>query len=231
MRPTHLLVAGLLACPQLVAAQQAPVAADRRPWVIVVYLGSSSGGPARDLEAAMSAGGYTQPFGGCDFLLCVPETPSPSAYSHANPLVLSISRRLRAPYAAELLIGQAASGTVSGRREDRQLHIEYGGTFVAPLVAIRRGSSSFGAGPALLRGGWTYHDTSDGRESRETTNTLGWIGHATVGVPIGSVLRLQATGQYRGFGTTTVRGGRGGFPAARVNGSHWYAAGGLGVTL
>ena len=231
-----LLMLCLLALAERAVAQRPLDGEGQRRVTVAVYLGGSSGGPARDVEAAMVAGGYTVPFGGCDFLLCVPETPSPSSYSHANPLALSVSYRLHARYAVELLIGQGASGTVSGRREDEQLLIEYGGTFVAPLVSLQLGRAHVGLGPALLRGAWTYSNSSDGREARERTNALGWIGSAAVEIPIRSRLALRATGQYRGFGTTTVRGRRCGgvgtaLPSARVRGTHSYFAGGVAVRL
>ena len=223
MRVAVLLLAWTLIARSAVHAQSL-IAPGRGQWTIAVYLGSSSGGPSRDLEAAMVSGGYTDPFGGCDIFICVPESPSPSAYSHANPLLLSIRYRMRGPYGAELLVGQSASGTVSGRRESEILNVEYGGTLIAPVASVGSRKFQLGIGPALLRGSWTYHNTSDGSRSRESSSTLGWLGMSTLALPIGPVFQVQATAQYRGFGDARVRG-------ARINGAHWYVAAGVGIAM
>jgi hypothetical protein len=206
-----------------VYAQSSVAASGRGRWTVAVYLGSSSGGPSSDLEATMVSGGYTDPFGGCDIFGCIPESPSPSSYSHANPLLLSLRYRVDGPYGAELLIGQSAAGTVSGRRQSEFLDIEYGGTLVAPVASIGARRVQVGLGPAFLRAHYHYR-TMNGSTTGESSTSLGWLGTATVAWPIGPVFQLQGTGQYRAFGDARVRG-------AQVSGAHWYFAGGLGVTM
>lgn len=224
MRPSYLVAISLLSASSAAHGQASRPAYDNGRLSLAVYLGSFSGGPSRDLAASMKAAGYTDPFGGCSFLICVPESPSPSAYSHANPLLLSIRYRVLSQSGLELLFGQSASGMVSGNRRGEHLNIEYGGTVVAPVATVGGRRLYGGLGPALLRGHWTYQNSADGSESRESTITLGWIGTGTVVLPIGRVFQAHGTGQYRGFGDARVRHG----PAG---GSHWYVAGGVGISL
>lgn len=231
------LVTSVLLCatwlPPMAIAQAPPASDALRRWAVSVYLGASAGGPARDLEVAMSGGGYTEPFGGCTpFFGCVPESPSPASYSHHNPWLLSIRYRARGAYGAELLLGQTSTGTTSGRRQGQTLDIEYGGTVVAPLASIGTPHLRAGIGPALLQSRWNYRDSGDGSQDRVTRNTLGWIGNAALGLPIGASFEAGVTGQYRGFGATTVGPSPSGAPtlgAASVRTAHWYAAGGVGV--
>lgn len=203
--------------------QSSVSASGRGRWTVALYLGSTSGGPSADLEAAMVSGGYTDPFGGCDIFGCFPESPSPSAYSHANPLLLSLRYRVRGLYGVELLVGQSAAGTVSGRRQSEFLDIEYGGALVAPVASIGTRRLQLGLGPALLWGHWNYR-TMNGSTSRESSTSLGWIGEATVAWPLGPMFQIQGTGQYRGFGDARVRG-------ASASGAHWYVAAGVGMTI
>jgi hypothetical protein len=230
-----LLALCALRLPTAASGQANPASRDLDRWAVAVYLGSASGGPAPDLEAAMTASGYTDPFGGCTpFFGCVPESPSPSSYSHANPWLLSIRYRARGAYGTELLLGQSSSGRTSGNRQSERLSIEYGGTILAPLAAAGTRHLRLGMGPALLRGNWNYRDSGDGSQEQLTTHTFGWIGNAALGVPLWSRFELGVTGQYRSFGRTTVGPSPSTSPslaAATVRTTHWYAAGGIGLTF
>lgn len=235
MRPFRHLALFLIGIPSLLAGQAPGTIQSGQRWAMSLSLGSSAGGPTRGLEAAMVSGGYTEPFGGCSpFVGCIPETPSPTSYSHANPWLLGVRYRVRGNYAAELLIGQPSSGSTSGNRAGEHLDIDYGGTLIAPVGSLGLEHVRIGLGPALLRGDWDYRNAMTGASERVKTHTLGWVGSATLRLPVGPILDVQVTGQYRGFGTTEVRPHRGsssGFPAARVNASHSYVAGGLGIAF
>ena len=202
---------------------------DRRLWSVAVYLGSSSSGAAGGLEAAMIANGYTEPFGGCSpFLGCVPESPSPSSYSHANPWLITARYDAREHMGVEMVLGQSAAGTTSGNRQGQALNVEYGGVVAAPLASLGTRRIRAGIGPAMLRSHWTYRNTSDGSSSQVATTSLGWLGSVTASLPVGSRLELRLTGQHRGFGSTTVRPAAP-FPRATVRPTHTYVAGGVGL--
>ncbi|MFN2565112.1 MAG: hypothetical protein ABR499_08910 [Gemmatimonadaceae bacterium] len=234
--PIAYVLAFCVSClPSVATGQAAAIPRDLRRWGVALYLGSSVGGPASDLESAMTAGGYTEPFGGCDpFFGCVPQSPSPSSYSHANPWLLSIRYRARGPFGVELLLGQASAGTTSGRRSGETLDIEYGGSVAAPLASVGTPYLRVGVGPALLRSRWDYRDSNDGSKDRVTTRAFGWIGNAAFAVPLWSSFEVSVIGQYRGFGATRVGPSPSGAPtlaAATVRSAHFYAAGGLGMTF
>jgi hypothetical protein len=114
------------------------------------------------------------------------------------------------------------------------LDIDYGGTIFAPLALAGTRHVRVGIGPGLLRSHWTYRSLSRGTLDRTTTRTFGWIGNAALAVPLGFGFEIGVTGQYRGFGATTVGpspSGSAPLAAAPVRSAHSYVAAGLGLTF
>lgn len=198
---------------------------------VAVYVGSTASATARDLETAMRSAGYTQEFGGCDpFFGCVPTRPSPESYSHANPSLFAIRYAVTERYGFELLIGGSATGTTSGRSTTETIDLGYGGKVLAPMLSAGSSGARVSGGPALLLANWSY-SSPDGNSERVKTISLGWVGGATVRLPIVSRLYLEGTAQYRGFTSPTVRPSQPGRPAGRARVSHSYLGLGIGVAL
>lgn len=232
MRWSPVTLASWIAVSFASAAQAQVIRTETHRWTVTAYLGGFTGGPAEDIETALRSAGYTDNFGGCGFLGCFPEIASPESYSHANPALLSIRRHLDRGFAMELLLGQAASGHASGRKGDSIVAVDYGGSFGAFLWSVGSRSVRLAAGPALFRGNWTYGNTADGSEDRASGSSLGFVGSAGFGIPLGSRFSLDLSGQYRGFGKVSVRAPNLQVPVIRefeASPSHWYFGAGVGL--
>jgi hypothetical protein len=229
---TCLLVA--VAAGEALAQSSAGTPGTGPRFAIAVYVGNATSGTARDLESAMRSAGYTQNFGGCGFLICVPTRPSPESYSHANPYLFSLRYAIGRYYGVEALFGGAAQGTTSGRSSSEILNVFYGGTVFAPMLSAGVPRFRVGVGPALLRANWDYHSAdppSDGATQRVRTTSLGWIAGATARLPFGKTFFVEGTAQHRGFSSPTVRPSRPGRPSGPASVSHSYVALGVGVAI
>lgn len=221
----------LLALFNTTAGAQPPAPATSR-WSVAVHVGSFRGGPGDDLVAGLRSAGYTDNFGGCDMFGCWPQSPSPEQYSHANPAMLGVRRQLGKDFAIEVLFGQGASGQASGRRGSTILNLDYGASVYGLLGAIEQPGWRLLAGPALVRGGWTWRNTSDGSSDHSSTTAAGVIAGAGIKIPIGSWFLIEGSGQYRVFGKSRVREPRLTVPAVAsfdAGMSHSYLGIGAGL--
>ena len=234
---SHLIVAACLALARdTVRAQQdsARAAPLNARWVLSVFLGATSGGPSPDADAAMRAGGYTTSFGGCSIFGCVPESPSPASYTHANPILISVRGPLRpARLGLEFFVDQGSKWSTEGRRADRVVRMDYGGTFGAATVTLNAPRVRVGVGPMFLRGWWHYLDTSNGDHDEQKFTRVGLLGSAGVSVPMGPRVILEGIAQYRAFPATRVRSSSIAPDMSSFDAkfSHAYLAAGVGLRL
>ena len=202
-------------------------------WVLSVFLGGTNGGPSPDADAAMRAGGYTTAFGGCSIFGCVPESPSPASYTHANPILISVRGPLRpARLGAEFFVDQGSKWSTEGRRADRVVRMDYGGTFGAATVTLNAPRVRVGVGPMFLRGWWHYLDTSNGDHDEQKFTRVGLLGSAGVSLPVGPRVVLEGIVQYRAFParirSSSIASNMSSFDAKF---SHAYLAAGVGLRL
>src|SRR5687767_12978207 len=95
MRKQFALTWTLMAALGTHATAQSETSIRKPKFTISAIVGNTKSATARDLEDAMRSAGYTEDFGGCDpFLGCIPPTPSPDSYSHANPSLLAMQYAL-----------------------------------------------------------------------------------------------------------------------------------------
>lgn len=203
-------------------------------WVLSVFLGMTKGGPSSDANAAMRAGGYTTPFGGCSFFGCVPAWPSPESYTHANPMLISVRGPWRPPrLGLEFFVDQGAKWSTEGRRADRVVRMDYGGTFGAATATLTAPRVRLGVGPMFLRGWWYYLDTSNGDHDEQTFTRLGLLGSAGASLPIGPRIVLEGNAQYRALPATRIRGSSIAPDLSSFDAqfSHAYLAVGVGLRL
>lgn len=182
----------------------------------------------------MRAGGYTTPFGGCSTSGCVPESPSPASYTHANPMLVSMRGPLRAPHLGlELFVDQGAKWSTEGRRVDRVVHMDNGGTFGAATITLTSSRFRVGAGPMFLRGWWHYLDTSNGDHDEQTFSRVGLLGAAGASLPIGPRIVLEGIAQYRALPAARVRSSSiaPNMSSFDAKFSHSYLAAGIGLRL
>ena len=239
MRKQSALAWMLVAALGTHATAQSATQTPKPKFTISAMLGNTKSATASDLEDAMRSAGYTQDFGGCfpsfGFSIgCVPPTPSPESYSHANPSLLAMRYALTDHFGVELLFGGAAQGTTSGRSMGEILNVFYSGTVVAPTLSAGTYRLRAIAGPALLRANWDYHSAdapSNGAVQRVRTTALGFVAGASARFPIVKRLYAEGTAQQRVFRAPTVRPSQAGRPAGRARVAHSYLGLGVGVGL
>ena len=182
----------------------------------------------------MRAGGYTTPFGGCDIFGCAPTSPSPASYTHANPILISLRGPLRIPRVGlEFFVDQGARWSTEGRRTDRVIRMDYGGTFGAATVTLTSSRLRLGAGPMFLRGWWHYLDTRTGDSDQQRFTRIGRLGSAGASIPIGPRAVLEGIAQYRALPATRVRSSSiaPNMTSFEARFSHIYLAAGIGLRL
>ena len=170
-------------------------------------------------------------FGGCGLFGCFPASPSPDHYSHANPLQLSVRRRGER-LTLEFQWAQAAAGFASGRSADDDfLSVDYGGSVFGVLGSFERGLVRVGAGPALHRGSWKWHQVNVGDDNRRSSS-VGAVGSAGLAIPVGRWVLIEGSGQLRRFRKVNVDSPRVGAQPVRpfeADVSHWYLGAGVGL--
>ena len=196
----------------------------------------------------MRANGYTDPFlerrcsPAPSPTPCTAEVPGPRSSTAGSRIHLSVRYRLRAPFAAELLVGQATAGKAGGNRDGERLSVHYNATMIAPLASAeavllrlngRPVMVQSGVGPALLRTHWEYFPDGFQNAERTTSSSIGAVGSLTAVIPVFRSLHLNVSGQYRWFASAEVPP-----PTwstsdrnAQVSRSHGYMGLGLGVTF
>ena len=123
-----------------------------------------------------------------------------------------------------------AAGTTSGQSTTETIDLGYGGKVLAPMVSAGSSVARVSAGPALLLANWSYF-SPDGNSERVQTTSVGWVGAATVRMPIVARFYVEGTAQYRGFTSPTVRPSQPGRPCGSARVSHSYLGLGIGLML
>ncbi len=214
---------------------------DRR-WAASVVVGTTSSGPASDLEDAMRAARFDENRGACIFGLCFPGTNHPfskTGFGQSGfPWAISAHRWLSSWYGAGLSAGFTDIGTTSGQRRDsgEYLNLQYRVATVAPLLMLRPAPGLHtGIGPALFTTTFTTGPAPAALYQTQT-RSAGLLWEAGVTVPPRSRVFGEFLVQYRhvgrvgagpfdvtnGFTTSTL-------PSANVQMNHWFLGVGAGV--
>ncbi len=220
-----------------VRAQDPNPAGLERPWEVVLSLGAPVGGPADEIEAAMTASG----FGDTSI-----DVEHPFSSGSEIAWAASLRRRIRPRLDVEVIATRATMGTTLGYDQTgigfpfgHHLFLNQSVTTIAPIVSYRLGSGHVGVGPAASRVRLERTDSG----SSEAGNTQAWkVGvllDAGITLPRRSRLFVEGRGQYRWIPTMEAGPFTSGnglpddlpstLPALGVDASHAYLSFGMGA--
>lgn len=203
--------------------------------LVMVGAGTTAGGPAGDLEAAMRAGGFADAAPG--WTRPIPHPSSNTGFeADGAPVWVDARYSVRDPWSVSVQYSRAPIGVTSGyRRPGHYLFVNYEVWTLAATVARRQGPLVLGVGPAMFTG----------RSQLATPGADGWVSHsrsgllaeALVHVPSRTRVFLDVRLQYRFVGRLTTgpftpsgtTAGQAPFLASDVRFNHWLIGIGPGV--
>jgi hypothetical protein len=215
-----------------------PPLREKRPWEISLHLGKTSGGPAKDLEAAMVSSGFNERYAG------VPGVAPPQDYPYSETGLSKseFSVDLNVRYAeGDLLYGGIISysqvGMTSGYQSPSHfIDLSNSVVVVAPTAGIRLGEFlRLGVGPALY---FCKCDASTpyGEVGSTSETKLGLIFDAGLVFPAQSRFFVDLAVQYRLVGDAAVGpfqdvygSSVATFPATEASFNHAFVGLGMGV--
>lgn len=231
---------------QPLAGQTKPADKDNARWHVSLYGGTTSAGPAMDLEQAFVQEDYNQS-SSCGFPGCTPKTFPYSVTGWGQtglPFTVMVRYRVVGPAELGVIAGRTPIGETAGYHYPIELDMEYGVTLFAatagvtvrlPLPTMPR--LGFAAGPAWYDAFWTPI------EDQKTLFTghqhaTGLLGRAGFEVPVDRNVLVGFDFQYRSVGTITVgpvalptATNRHDLPAMPADFDHWCASLGFSIGL
>ncbi|HKJ93506.1 MAG TPA: hypothetical protein VJ957_10070 [Longimicrobiales bacterium] len=247
-RTVHVAAAllALLATTRPLAAQSRHTPRDDARWHIALYGGTTSDGPAPDLQRAFLENGMAEA-PPCGVVACSPKTYPYSVTGWGQTgLPFTAEVRFRAVGPAELafILGRTPIGETVGYHYPTLLELSFGVTVIAatagvaiPLPLPAGPRLRLGAGPARYGVFWTpIRDNRALSTGHETA--IGLLARAGLEVPVDKGVLIGFDFQYRRVGTNTVGPialptvvNRNDLPAMLANFDHWCASIGFSVGL
>lgn len=215
-------------------------------WHLSLYIGTTSSGPAEDLEAAFRRETYDETTG-CGYLGCAGRTYPYSVTGWGQtglPFTAEVRFRVIGPAQLGLMVGRTPIGETVGYHYPSELDMEYGVTLLAPTAGVTvplplplGPRVRLGGGPAWYGAFWTpVRDKATLPTGHQ--NAFGLLGRAGFEVPVDKGLLVGFDFQYRSVGTITVGPvaiptavNRHDLPAMPAYFSHWAASIGFSLDL
>ncbi len=211
-----------------------------RRWTVSLYLAGTMGGPAKDVEKAMVAGGFNQTstglFGGLG--RSHPFSRRGPQYYGEYTYMIGISYIFKSPFAAGIIASRADLGETRGYRDPfLWLSPRYSVSTVAPIVSVQAKWFHFGIGPALHYAKSTQEN--GGKEvSRKSIRKYGFIIDFGLTIPRKSRFFVELKAQYRAVGQVKIGPYEASsldnsaiLPVTKVNYNHWFIGLGVGIRL
>lgn len=213
-----------------------------RRWTVSLYLAGTMGGPAKDMEKAMVAGGFNQT---SPRNLFGPGRAHP--FSRRGPqyygeytYMIEICYIFKSPFAAGIIASRADLGETFGYRSPYLfLSPRYSVSTVAPIVSVQAKRFHFGIGPALHYAKSTQEN--GGKEvSHKSIRKYGFIIDFGLTILRKSRFFVDLKAQYRAVGQVKIgpyeveasfSDDSAILPATKVNYNHWFIALGMGIRL
>lgn len=244
--PGPAVLLGLLLVTQPLAGQTTDRASDNARWHISLYAGTTSSGPAADLEAAFTREDYNES-AGCVYLGCSKRTYPYSVTGWGQtglPFTAEVRYRVIGPVEIGVIVGRTPIGETAGYHYPLELDMEYGVVLFAPTagVSVRlpvplSPRINVGAGPAWYDAFWTPVRDKGALPTGHQKST-GLLGRAGFEVPVDRGVLVGFDFQYRSVGTVTVGPvvlptavNRHDLPAMTTNYDHWSASLGFSIGL
>ncbi len=202
-----IIACALAARPASAQEGAGPASMPARRWDVTLSLGTTSSGPASDLEAAMRAAGFDDTF--------------PDVYGsggHATPFsytgasdegaswMIAAHYAVSPRYAVGLIVSDSPIGTTYGLRAPLDsLDIHYSARAVAPTFSVRLSDAIYvGVGPAFFMTKAYQYEYYAGAETRYSANKVGALVELGASVPVRSRFFATASLQYRYVGNVTI---------------------------
>ncbi|MEJ2677629.1 MAG: hypothetical protein P8174_00980 [Gemmatimonadota bacterium] len=236
----------LLLAARPLAGQTADEPSRDARWHFSLYVGTTSSGPAEDLEAAFTRESYNESTG-CGYLGCSGRTYPYSVTGWGQtglPFTAEVRFRVTGPVQLGLMVGRTPIGETVGYHYPSELDMEYGVTLVAPTADVSfrlpvplAPRLHFGGGPAWYGAFWTpVRDKATLPTGHQSAS--GVLGRAGFEVPVDKGLLIGFDFQYRSVGTITVGPvaiptavNRHDLPAMPCDFNHWAASIGFSLDL
>jgi hypothetical protein len=219
-------------------------------WSFSVYIGGTSGGPASDLEVAMTASAFDARSPG-GFLSSGRDHP----FSHDSgevSFMIGATRALRYPFSISAMYGHSGLEFTSGyHQQATYLHVTSSVDVFAMVASVSDRSmlKSFlqedlfevvaGLGPAVYLTKAERTSSGGPSETNEST-TVGFLFNVGLRTPASTMFFVEGNAQYRYVGsvevgpftaTSTFTGDTAQLPSTDVSFSHWFFGLAIGVRL
>jgi len=215
-----------------------------RRWAVSAYLGTTSSGPAKDLENAMKATGFDQIF---EWYWGTqgPFYSDPYPDSHTGirmyrlPWMLKIHYSLKPLFGVGLVFSNTEIGETHGFNEATgRLNIKYSVNTFSPIVSVQALGIQFGVGPALYIANSFGEVISGGMDPEEKNyRKIGFLIDSGFAFPpkktrffLEIKIQYRAVGQVK-VGPYEIRTNEDFkiFPTTEVNYNHWFIGAGMGI--
>jgi hypothetical protein len=218
-----------------------PTKAERR-WLLTLSLGTTSGGPATDIESAMVASGFNKRI----FFGATTTFPSSNTGSGVigSPWMISLQHAIRQNATRPtvllgLIVSDAPIGTTTGLHEPYLfLDIDYSVFTIAPTVSVRFADVvHLGIGPALYKvESWQTVITTE--TLSQSATKVGFLVYFGLSYPAHSRFYAILSVQYRYVGNMTIGpfesklgDNAATMPATSVSYNHSFVSVGMGIRL
>lgn len=218
---------------------QAPTQPASR-WFVTASLGTTSSGPASDIEAAMVAAGFNRPSPG----FAGPPVAHPFSRTGAGDSgaswMVDVHRDVGRNLLLGLMVSDAPIGVTYGHHDpDLFLNLTYSVFTIAPTVAFRISDSvHLGIGPAVYSAKVRQAPSGGGEAKSQSATKIGAILDFGLKIPAQSRVFAVVSLQYRYVGRTRIGPFESSLgqnsatlPATEVSFDHFFASAGVGVRL
>lgn len=214
-----------------------PTKAERR-WLLTLSLGTTSSGPAADIENAMIASGFNKTSEGWGSSVEHPSSRTGNGYT-GYPWMIAVQNRIKPRLLLGVIVSDAPIGMTFGMHDPYLfLFVEYSVFTVSPTVSYQVADGvHVGIGPAI----YVAKSSQDkaGREvNSQSATKFGVLLDAGLSIPAHSRFFAIASLQYRYVGNTTIgpfesRIGNysATMPATSVSYDHLFVSVGMGIRL
>jgi len=228
---------GLAAYPALGQESTNSSTKPERRWVLTLSLGTTSSGPATDIESAMVASGFNKTS------TVLGTTAHPFSRTGAGvtgePWMISVQNKIKPPLLLGVIVSDAPIGETLGMHDPYLfLFIDYSVFTVSPTVSYQVADVlHLGIGPAIYTVK-SHRNDAPGEADSQSATKFGVLLDVGLSIPAHSRFFAIASLQYRYVGNTTigpyeVSGYQSSatMPATSVSYNHFFLSVGMGIRL
>lgn len=215
-----------------------PTRPDRR-WLVTLSLGTTSNGPATDIEEAMIASGFDEPSPGLGSPIANPFSKTGFGMT-GEPWMVALYNRARSHLLLGVVVSDAPIGFTDGMHDPWIfLSVRYSVFTVSPTVSYQFSDSfHLGIGPAMYIAECRDEPSPGTEAESQSVTKVGVLLDAGLSIPAHSRFFAIFSAQYRYVGNMTIGPFESTFlqysatmPATSVSYNHYFVSVGLGIRL